>query len=621
MKTERVLTALKNTNRQLRALGFRRSAHRASRPYPWEAAYPPGVSWDFKLRPRPVYALLDEAVSAYPDKACLSFAGKRYSYRAIGKLVGKLAHGLRKLGVGRGVRVGLLLPNTPYFVICYYAVLKAGGTVVNFNPLYSEREIARQIEDSGTSIMITLDLKSLYAKIASQLDRAPLKRVVVCRAHAALRFPYNCLSLWFRRREVAQIPKDDRHVMLRSLCKNSGEFEPEDIVPESDVAVLQYTGGVTGVSKGAMLTHANLYANALQIKTFARWVKPGGETCLVLVPLFHAFGMSVMNFAFSVGAELVLAPRFKVTAALQAVQRHRCTLLFGVPTVYSALSARSDARQYDLSSLRICVSGGGPLSPEVKAAFENVAGSTIIEGYGLTEASPVCTLVPFGAPYKRGSVGLPLPGTVIEIVSLTNPRRILPPGQAGEICVQGPQVMAGYWKQPAETQAVIQEGRLRTGDFGYIDDDGYLFLLDRIKDVIISGGFNIYPRVVEEAIGLHPAVAQTMVCGRADRHRGERVKAYVRLRPGFKLTAAELRAFLKDKLAPFEVPDEIEFLAQFPPELLERQSRKKILIQEFRKKRRARFWKSVGEYVRGCVGPLRGWRLAFRATAPRASES
>lgn len=609
------MNTLKQAGEYLRRLGRRTPLDSGAPADLWEAAYPAGVDWQFSEKPRPLYTLLDDAVSAYAKRTCLKFQGKEYSYGKVGELAGKAAAGLRELGVERGVKVGLFLPNSPYYVIAYYAILKAGGTVVNFNPLYAEPEIARQIVDSETAIMFTLDLQSLYPKVARQLDRTCLRGIIVCPMSGVLKFPQNYLFDWLRRKEIAAIPADERHVPFRRLIKNAGTSEPADIDAEREVAVLQYTGGVTGTLKGAMLTHANLYSNALQLKQFATWVKPGSETCFVPVPLCHAFGMNVMNFALCTGAKLVLPPQFRIADAFNAVQRERCTLLFGVPTIYSALSAYREARRYDLSSLRICISGGAPLAPEVKNAFESLVGCAVIDGYGLTEASPVCTLVPPGVSHKPGTVGLPLPGTVIEIRSLTHPSRVLPPGELGEICVRGPQVMAGYWKQPGETATVLRDGLLRTGDFGCLDTEGYLFIVDRIKEMIISGGFNVYPRMVEETIRLHPAIVEAIICGLPDHRRGERVKAYVRLHRDFKLTAAELRAFLKDKLAPFEMPNEIEILQEFPRELLRRPPRKELLVRKFAKKRRAVLWNPL----RRLSDLLRRCRLAFRPSVAQRS--
>ena len=404
----------------------------------------------------------------------------------------------------------MLLPNSHDCVICYAAILKAGGTVVNFNPLYAEDEIASQIRDSETSLMITLDSRSLYPKVANRLDDTRLKTIVVCRVSGMLGFPGNFLSSWLRRSETMSVPSDGRHVMFDRLIINSGLFTSTAVDVTRDIAVLQYTGGVTGTAKGAILTHANLYVNALQLRAWAIGVELGREKVLAVVPLCHAFGMTgVMNFALSIGTEMVLLPRFRTGEVLTAIRRRRCTFLFGVPTIYAALSSYRDGQSYVLTSLRYCISGGAPLSAEVRTTFESRAGCAVIDGYGLTEASPVCTLRPVGSRDRMDSVGLPLQGTVIEVVSLVKPKQILPCGELGEICVRGPQVMAGYWKQPEETAAVLDnERRLHTGDFGYLDEQGYLFIVDRIKKIIISGGFNVYPRMLEETICRHPAIAQ-----------------------------------------------------------------------------------------------------------------
>jgi long-chain acyl-CoA synthetase len=587
------LTPLKHAGLYLRALG-KRIRTPATRPYPWEASYPKGVSWHLDVEPRPLYSILDDGVAAYPKQTCLKFLRKKYSYREVGRLVDKAASGLLRLGVKRGTKVGLFLPNSPYFVICYYAILKAGGTVVNFDPLYAEREIAHQIRDSETSMMITGDLKTLYAKVAHWLDDTCLEKIVICRTSRALRFPQNFLFRWFKRKEIVPIPADGRHVTFDELIDNACDFTPTDVDPERDIAVLQYTGGSTGIPKGAMLTHANLYSNTLQVRIWANEVRFGNEKIVAVLPFCHAFGMAVMNFGLAIGAELILLPWFKVGEVPQAISQERATLLFGVPTIYSALSAHRDCQKYDLSTLRFCISAGAPLLPEIKSAFEWLTGCTVIEAYGLTEASPVCTVGLLDGRNKPGSAGLPVPGTIIEILSLANRPRVLPCGELGEVCVRGPQVMAGYWKQPEATQAVLSGGRLHTGDFGFVDEDGFVFIVDRIKEMIISGGYNVYPRRVEEALRLHPAVAQTAVCAVPDYHRGEILKAYVNLRDGSTLSAAELRAFLKDKLAPFEMPSEIEFSQEIPVELLHRPSRKDILAHKFSKGRRGLVLEVVG---------------------------
>lgn len=571
-------------SRFTRAMGFPRAG---SEPYPWEASYPKEIGWSLEIDPRPLFAILDDGIANYSQRTCLQFRGRRFTYQQVGDLVARAAKGLQDLGVGKGVRVGLFLPNSPYFVICYYAVLKAGGTVVNFNPLYAEPEVARQIRDSETLIMVTMDLKSLYPKIARRLDDSGLRKIVVCRLSQALRFPEKAFFVLLRRKETAVIPADERHVRFEKLIDNDGVFKSAPIDPANDLAVLQYTGGTTGSPKGAMLTHGNLYANAFQIRMWATTIKPGEEKVLAVLPLFHVFGMTgLMNLGLAIGAEILLLPRFKVSEVLQVIEKERPSILLGVPTVYSALNERKDREKYDLSSLRFCISGGASLPLEIKREFELLTGCPLLEGYGLTEAGPVCTLNPLGGPSKPGSVGLPLPGTTIEIVSLNNPRKVVPLGERGEICVKGPQVMAGYWKQEEETRGVLREGRLRTGDIGVMDKEGYLYITDRLKDLIITSGFNVYPCVVEEAIGGHPSVQEVAVCGIPHQHRGEIVKAYIKLRRGDQLTASELRNYLKDRLALFELPREIEFRSEIPKTLLGKPLKRELVTEELQRQKR-----------------------------------
>lgn len=554
------------------------------KPYPWEASYPAGIRWRLDIKPRPLFAILDEAVAKYPDKPCLEFLGKEFTYREVGRLVSMVATGFRDLGVGRGVKVGLLLPNSPYYVICFHAILKAGGSVVNFNPLYAEHEIARQIRDSGTRIIVTMNLKSLHRKAAGQFADTCLEKIVVCSMGGILRFPKNLLFALFRRKETAAVPADGKHILFERLIAKKSIGEPAEIDPERDIAVLQYTGGTTGGPKGAMLTHANLYTNTCQIRCWATEVKPGAEKFLAVIPLCHAFGMTaVMNFGLCIGAEIVLLPRFKASEVLKVISDKRLSVFIGVPTIYSAIIAHKEREKYNLSSLKFCISGGAPLTLEVKNNFERLVPCNLVEGYGLSEASPACTISPFTGRNKPNSAGLPLPGTIIDVAALKQPTKRLRLGEIGEVCITGPQVMAGYWGQEGETRAVLERGRLRTGDLGYMDEDGYLFIIDRIKDMIITGGFKIYPRMVEEAICLHPAVEEAAVCGIPDRHHGEVVKAYLKLRNGAKLTERALRAFLKDKLAPFEIPREIEFLDEIPKTLVGKASRRELIAKELRR--------------------------------------
>jgi long-chain acyl-CoA synthetase len=553
------------------------------RPFPWEAHYPAGLSWDLALAPRPLFSLLDDAVAAFAGRRCLDFLGRKSSYKEIGQLVDRAAKGFQALGVEKGVRVGLFLPNCPYYVICFFAVLKAGGTVVNYNPLYAEREIARQIEDSRTSIMVTLNIKGMYPKVAARLGDTCLKTIVVGSMGGLLPWRERTLFAVLRRKEIADVATDDRHVRFKKLTANDGRFAPVAVAPDRDIAVLQYTGGTTGSPKGAMLTHGALYANTRQVATWATQSRRGEEKVVGALPLFHVFGMTgVMNVALAGGFEIILLPRFRLDQLLKVIAKERATVLLGVPTMYSAINGSQLLDQYDLSSLRYCISGGAPLPRAVQETFERLTGCSLVEGYGLTEAGPVCTINPFGAA-RPGSIGLPLPGTLVEITAIDDPDRRLPIGQRGEICISGPQVMAGYERRPEETAEALRGGRLHTGDVGYIDRDGYVYVIDRIKDLILSSGFNVYPRMVEEAILLHPAVAEASVCGVPDQHRGETIKAYVRRCEGAVLTAGELRSFLRDKLAPFEQPKAIEFRDQLPQTWLGKPSRRALVAEEMRR--------------------------------------
>jgi long-chain acyl-CoA synthetase len=387
-----------------------------------------------------------------------------------------------------------------------------------------------------------------------------------------------------RQKEIADVAHDIHHVKFKMLIANDGRLAPVEILPDEDVAVLQYTGGTTGQPKGAMLTHTALLANSEQVRRWAVDARAGQERIVGVLPLFHVFGMTaVMNASLAAGFEITLLPRFRLDELLKVIDRQRVTIMMGVPTMYSAINGSTLLERYDLSSLRFCISGGAPLARQVQDTFERRTGCSLVEGYGLTEAGPVCTINPFGTGRRAGSVGLPLPGTVVAIASIDTPDRFLPQGQRGEICISGPQVMAGYGERPEETAQVLRGGRLYTGDVGYLDQDGYLYLVDRIKDLILCGGFNVYPRIVEEAIELHSAVEEVAVCGVPDPHRGEIVKAFVTLRPGEALSAAELRAFLKDKLAPFEQPKRIVFRDALPKTFIGKPSRRSLIAQEMRR--------------------------------------
>jgi long-chain acyl-CoA synthetase len=529
----------------------------------------------------PLTKLFEDAVARFPDRPATDFLGGKLTYRELGDLVTRATRGFQMLGVRKGTRVGICLPNTPYYVICYFAILKAGGSVVNFNPLYVERELASQIEDSGTKIMVTLDLERIYPKVARALDRTGLERIVVCSMRAILPFPKGILFALFKSAELSKIPDDLRHVSFERLTADASPPKPVDIDSLKDLAVLQYTGGTTGTPKGAMLSHANLVANVRQIVTRAPDLALGQEKALLVLPLFHVFAMTVgMNFCIAVGAEIILLPRFDLAEVLATIQRVKPTLFPGVPTIYTALNAATAQGKYDLSSIRFCNSGGAPLPVEVRTRFEQLTGCKLVEGYGLTEASPTVTSNPTdGGEIKAASVGTALPDTVIEIRSLDDPHVIMPIGEKGEVCIRGPQVMLGYWNRPVETEASFIDGALRTGDVGYLDTDGYLFLVDRIKDLILCSGYNVYPRVIEEALYQHPAVAEAIVIGIDDAYRGQAPKAFVTLRAEKMATPEELLLFLKGYVSPIEMPKLIEIRTTLPKTAVGKLDRK-VLVQE-----------------------------------------
>ncbi len=548
--------------------------------YPWLRNYPDDVDWAGAIPPGPLFKALDGAVASYPQSAAIDFLGKRYSYEDVDHLVRRAAKGLQALGVDKGTRVGLFLPNCPYSVIMYYAILRIGGVVVNYSPLCVERELAHQVEDSETRFMFALDLAALYPKLAAVLDRTPLEKVIIGRMSDILPFPKSLLYAVVKRRDVASVARDERHVTFAQLTHNDGDYDPVE-VHEDDIAVLQYTGGTTGIPKGAALTHANLYANAYQCLKWFFGVVPGEERMLVVLPLFHVFAMTTaMNMAVLMAAEMVLLPRFEVQQVLETIHKRGPTLFPGVPTMYTAINGREDLDKYDLSSIKYCISGGAALPVEVKKTFERLTGCTLVEGYGLTETSPVATCNPLSGENKAGSIGLPVPQTVVEIRSLEEPAVKVPLGEKGEICIKGPQVMPGYWQNQEATDAILRDGFLHSGDVGYMDEDGYTFIVDRMKDMILAGGFNVYPRNIEEAVYEHPAVSEVVCIGITDDYRGECPKVFYTVKPGSAVTAEGLRGFLAERLSKIEMPREFEQRDSLPRTLVGKLSKKELVEEE-----------------------------------------
>jgi len=549
--------------------------------YLWLDHYPEGVAWEAGIVPKALPAMLDESVRKHGSRPALDFMGREYSYQEFGDLVDRAAKGLQDLGVVKGSRVGLFFPNSPYAVIMYYAVLKAGGVVVNLNPLYAEQEVQKLVADSGAEFLATMNLVALYPKLSHALGDGGIKKVIICPMAEVLPFPKNLLYRLFRRGEVASFPDDDRHVTFKELTANDGSYSPVEVSPGEDVAVLQYTGGTTGLPKGAMLTHKNLYVNAEQCRRWFVDLDEGHETNLGVLPFFHSFGMTVsMNLGVLTGSRILLVPRFELEPVLKLIQDKRPTLFPGVPTMYTGINGYPQVGKYDLSSIKFCISGGAPLPLQVKKNFEALSGCALVEGYGLSETSPVATCNPMTGTSKEGSIGIPFPDTRIEIHSVEDPDQTVPQGERGEICIAGPQVMIGYWNRPEDTDEVFSGEFLRTGDVGYMDEEGYTFIVDRIKDLILAGGYNVYPRTVEEAIYQHPAVAEVTVIGIPDEYRGESPKAFISLREGQSLEEQELLDFLKDKLSKIEMPREIEFRDELPKTMIGKLSKKELVAEE-----------------------------------------
>jgi long-chain acyl-CoA synthetase len=529
----------------------------------------------------PAFTLLDTAVRHFSANVALDFLGRRYSYAELGRLTNRAAAGLQKLGVAKGVKVGLCLPNCPYFVIMYYAILKAGGTVVNFNPLYTEEEIATQARETETSLIVSLDVAAIHGKIARLAARGQFSRVIVCSMIAALPLVKGQLFRLLKRQELANVPQNAAYTTFETLITGTDPLVPVHIDPGHDIAVLQSTGGTTGIPKAAMLTHTNILANVRQAQAAMGGLREGQERILAALPFFHVFAMTaVMNFGLASGAELLLLPRLDMKLLMQTLRRRRPTLLPGVPTLFTALcNAIETGQPGDLNSVKFGISGGAPIAGETIDRFERLAQRPILEGYGLSEASPVVSFNRAGAS-RRGSVGQAVAGTVIEIRNPDQPDEILPQGARGEICVRGPQVMRGYYKRPADTAEVFVDGALRTGDIGYLDADGYLFIVDRIKDLILCGGYNVYPRVIEEAAYQHPAVQDAVAIGVPDDYRGQSPKLFVTLRPGTSATAPEILAFLQQHLNKIECPKTVEIRESLPKTLVGKLSKKELVAEE-----------------------------------------
>ena len=539
-------------------------------PRPWETAYPAMT----------MPAMLAEASAPRPGAPLIDFMGRHYSYGETLDGARRVAAGLHGLGIRAGDRIGLFLPNVPHYVAAYYGALMLGAVVVNFSPLYSVEELADQVADSGTRLLFTLSATALLPTALAVLEASALERLVVGSIAGALPAGKSILYRMLRRKEVAARPHDPRITSFSTLIANDGAFPEPAIDAERDIALIQYTGGTTGVPKGAMLTHQNLTANARQIVD----VDPhAGQPDRIIgaLPLFHIFANAcVLNRTVRNRGMMVLLPRFEAKAVLAAVARTKATALPGVPTMYQALMDHPDIATADLSSLRVCVSGGAPLPGVVKTRFETMTGATLIEGYGLTE-SGIASANPYEGASQVGTIGQPLPATIFRLVDREDPSRPAPAGEPGEIVIQGPQVMQGYWNRPEPDAGTFCDGGLRTGDVGVIGEDGFIRIVDRLKDMISVGGFKVFPSRVETVLYRHPSVREAIVIGIPDVYQGERPKAFVTLREDAEpVDGATLLAWLNPLVGKHERCAAVEVRLTLPKTLVGKLSRKELVAEE-----------------------------------------
>jgi len=553
----------------------------------WHQFYDTVVAPSLVYEPLVLPERLERSAAAYPDQCAIAFLGTHLTYRQLKDDVDRLATALAGLGVRKGTRVAIHLPNIPQTVIGYYATLALGGTVVMTNPLLVERELEYQWNNAECEVAITADF--LYASRVKHIrNRLPIKQYVVASIPEYLRFPLKQLApLKLRRMKPPSIahvePGPDVH-LFRKLVQATAPEPPKIDVGLDDVAALQYTGGTTGVSKGAMLTHRNLSNNVAQSLTWMHTAH-GSEIVLAALPLFHVFGMTAsMNYPIAAAATMVLMPNPRDFPALvKAVLKERVTLFMGVPAMFSAIINAPGIEHKDVSCVRLCFSGSAPLPVTVLERFEKLTGATIVEGFGLTETSPVTHVNPLQGVRKPGSIGIPFPDTDSKVVDLETGTRELPPGEPGELLIKGPQVMAGYWKMPQETAAVLKDGWFSTGDIAQIDNDGYHWIVGRKKDMILCSGYNVYPDEVDDVLMKHPAILEAATIGVPHERRGESVKSFVVLRPGETATAEQIIAYCRSNLAAYKVPRQIEFRTSLPKSGL-----LKILRRELREQELAR---------------------------------
>jgi len=551
----------------------------------WRTAYQHPGPWDVVLPPQSMVELFESSAKRKGEAPLLDFLGRKYSYAETLDGANRVACGLKALGYGPGDRIGLYLPNVPHYVAAYYGILKLGATVVNFSPLYTADELAHQVEDSGTKLLFTISATALLPTALKVLDHSSLERLVVGSVAGALPPAKSLFYRLFKGSEVAKRPHDTRILAFSKLIHNDGVCDDPKIDPERDLALIQYTGGTTGTPKGAMLTHQNLSANARQVAKLDPRTGDFVDRILGVLPFFHVFANTcVLNRTVVTGGEIVMLPRFHAGQALATLQRTKCSSLPGVPTMYQALLDHPNVGKTDFSALEFCISGGAPLPAELKVKFEATTGARLIEGYGLSESSGVVSTNPYEGINKPGTIGQPIIGTRVRLVDKSDPTVPAPEGEPGEIIVSGPQIMKGYWNRPdADANVFVSfEGQghwLRTGDVGTIDEDGYVRIVDRLKDMIAVGGFKVFPSQIEAVLYKHPAVKEALVIGIPDLYRGEHPRAYVTLVDGATETGEQLLDWLNPQLGKHERVDQVVVRLTMPKTMIGKLSRKDLIAE------------------------------------------
>jgi long-chain acyl-CoA synthetase len=546
---------------------------------PWFGYYPDGVPQTMEYENLTLPEAFRRSAEKFPNNPAITFLGKVISYRELADLVDRLAASLSKMGVKKGSRVATLLPNVPQMIVAYYASLSLGASMVLNNPLYTDRELEHQLNDSESEFLFTLDL--LAPRMIALKPKTSVKEIIVCHINDYLPFPKKQLFPMVKKGMFRKIEKQANVYEFLDLVKKSGPKPKMADISFEDLGCFQYTGGTTGVSKGVLLTHGNLSKNVQQISAWFPGFEPGEESIVGALPFFHSFGMTtVMNFALWNGWNIVPIPRPEPQAILEALDAYKPTFMPAVPTMYVGMLRHPDFKKYNVTSLKGCFSGAAPLPLDVIREFEEATGSQICEGYGLSETTPVVTINPFGGKTKVGSIGLPITDTEIRIVDVDKGTKDMPPGESGEVIIKGPQVTQGYYKRPEETKEALRKGWLYTGDVGVMDEEGYFFIVDRKKDMIIAGGYNIYPRDIDEVLFEHPKVAEACAIGVPHDYRGETVKAYVVLKPGETATEEEMIAYCKEKLAAYKVPKIIEFIDDLPKSAVGKILRKELRAME-----------------------------------------